>query len=87
MKLDTMVPRIQMAEVAKRTRIAVDVSPVVRRRLRLAAARRDVTLKEYVRQALERQLASDLPTALHAADDPVLAELWDNPEDAVYDRR
>ena len=76
-----------MAEVAKRTRIAVDVSPAVRRRLRLAAARRDLTLKEYVRQALERQLGSDLPSALHATDDPVLAELWDNPEDAVYDRR
>ena len=82
-----MVPRIQMAEVAKRTRIAVDVSPAIRRRLRLAAARRDLTLKEYVRQALERQLSSDLPSALHAAEDPVLEELWDNPEDAVYDRR
>ena len=75
-----------MADAAKRTRLAVDVTPAVRRRLRLAAARRDLTLKDYVRQALERQLAADLPSALHAADDPVLADLWDNSEDAVYDR-
>jgi hypothetical protein len=76
-----------MAEVAKRTRIAVDVTPTVRRRIRLAAARKDLTIREYVRQALDRQLESDLATALHAADDPVLADLWDNAADGVYDRR
>ena len=75
-----------MARPAKRTRLAVDVGPALLRRLRLAAARRDVTLKDYVQQALERQLAADLPSALQAGDDPVLCELWDNSEDAVYDR-
>jgi hypothetical protein len=58
----------------------------VARRTRIAAARRDVTLGDNV-MALERELACDLPSALHASDDPVLADLWDNPEDAVYDRR
>jgi hypothetical protein len=69
----------------RRTRLAVDLPLDVRRRAKVAAARRDVTLQQYVRGALERQLAEDVPHALHAADDPVLTELWDNDADAVYD--
>ena len=57
----------------------------MRRRVRIVAARRDLTLHEYVRRAVERQLAEDAPTALRAEDDPVLAELWANETDAVYD--
>ncbi len=68
-----------------RTRLTVDVDPDLRRRLRLVAARRDGTVTEYVRQVLERALDQDLPPALHAEEDPVLAELWDNDADAVYD--
>ncbi len=69
----------------KRTRLAVDLPADVRRRAKVAAARRDVTLQQYVRRALERQLAEDMPHAMHAAGDPLLAELWDNDADAVYD--
>lgn len=68
-----------------RPRISVDLSPAVRRRLRVVAARRDLSLQEYVRRAIERQLAEDAPAALRAEDDPVLAELWSNEADAVYD--
>jgi len=77
---------------AKRPRLSVDVSPSLRRRLRVAAARRDVTVGKYVLTALERQLQQDLRDdsdailALTATADPVLAELWDNPKDAAYDR-
>ena len=53
--------------------------------MRIVAARRDLTPQEYVRRAVERQLAEDAPTAIRAEDDPVLADLWDNPTDAVYD--
>jgi uncharacterized protein (DUF1778 family) len=76
----------------KRPRLSVDVSPSLRRRLRVAAARRDVTVGKYVLTALERQLQQDVREdadailALTAAADPVLAELWDNPRDAAYDR-
>jgi hypothetical protein len=76
----------------KRPRLSVDVSPSLRRRLRVAAARRDVTVGKYVLTALERQLQQDLKDdsdailALTAAADPVLAELWGNPKDAAYDR-
>ena len=68
-----------------RSRISVDLPDGVRRRLRMVAARRDLTLQEYVRRAVERQLAEDAPAALRAEDDPVLADLWSNEADAVYD--
>ena len=76
----------------KRPRISVDVLPQVRRRLRLAAARRDVTVRQYVLDAIEERLREDLgdddeeTLALTRKTDPVLADLWDNVKDAAYDR-
>lgn len=81
-----------METSAKRPRISIDVVPAMRRRLRLAAAKRDVTIRHYVLEAIEERLREDLGgedeelTALTAKTDPVLAELWDNPRDANYDR-
>jgi uncharacterized protein (DUF1778 family) len=76
---------------SKRPRISIDVSPEVRRRLRLAAAGRDVTIRQYVLEAIEERLNLDLGDegeehlTLTAKTDPVLAELWDNPKDSKYD--
>jgi uncharacterized protein (DUF1778 family) len=76
----------------KRPRISVDVAPELRRRLRVAAAKRDLTVRQYVLQAIRDRLQEDLGDesagmlALTAKADPVLAELWDNPRDAAYDR-
>jgi uncharacterized protein (DUF1778 family) len=80
-----------MESSTKRPRISVDVLPEVRRRLRMAAAKRDVTVRQYVLEAIEERLREDLDDsegmlALTARADPVLAELWDNPRDAEYDR-
>jgi uncharacterized protein (DUF1778 family) len=81
-----------MESSAKRPRISIDVLPEVRRRLRLAAAKRDLTIRQYVLEAIEERLREDLGDegegvlALTAKADPVLAELWDNPKDAEYDR-
>lgn len=81
-----------MESAAKRPRISVDVLPEVRRRLRLAAAKQDVTVRQYVLEAIEERLKEDLGDenegilALTGKADPVLAELWDNPRDAEYDR-
>jgi uncharacterized protein (DUF1778 family) len=76
-----------------RARLSIDVPREARRRIRLAAARRDQSIREYVWQAVEARLEQDLAeegpadvSALYATDDPVLAELWDNPDDAAYDR-
>ena len=81
-----------MESPSKRPRISVDVQPAVRRRLRLAAAKRDLTIRQYVLEAIEGRLREDLGDeregvlTLTAKGDPVLAELWDNPRDAAYDR-
>ncbi len=81
-----------MEPSAKRPRISVDVPPEVRRRLRLAAAKRDLTVRQYVLEAIEEQLREDLGEdsegvlTLTAKADPVLAELWDNRKDSEYDR-
>lgn len=76
----------------KRPRISVDVPPEVRRRLRLAAAKRDLTVGQYLMEAIEERLREDLGEdsegvlALTAKTDPVLAELWANRKDSEYDR-
>ena len=75
-------------------RLSIDVPVDVRRRIRVAAARRDQSIRDYVREAVEARLRHDLVddrsldlVALNEGADPVLAELWDNPKDAAYDRR
>jgi uncharacterized protein (DUF1778 family) len=81
-----------MESAAKRPRISLDVQPEVRRRLRLAAAKRDLSIRRYVLDAIEARLKEDLGDdgegmlGLTAKSDPVLAELWDNRQDAEYDR-
>lgn len=81
-----------MESSRKRPRISVDVLPEVRRRLRLAAAKRELSVRQYVIAAIEEQLREDLRDEDHgvmtltAKADPVLAELWDNPRDSAYDR-
>lgn len=80
-----------MSAAPKRPRISLDVNPEVRRRLRLAAAKRDLTLREYVLGAIEERLDEDLGPAgeeesfLSAKTDPVLAGVWKNRRDARYD--
>lgn len=81
-----------METLPKRPRISIDVVPEVRRRLRLAAAKRDLTIRQYVLEAIEERLREDLGDesegvlTLTAKADPVLADLWDNPRDSEYDR-
>lgn len=77
---------------ARRARLSIDVTPDARRRIRIAAARRDQSIREYVVEAVEARLREELGEddaagilTLGATTDPVLAELWDNPRDAAYD--
>lgn len=78
---------------SRRARLSIDVSPDARRRIHIAAARRDLSIRDYVWEAVEARLERDLVEDMAAADmvamneraDPVLAELWDNPKDAAYD--
>jgi len=81
-----------MKRAVQRPRISLDVTPAVRRRVRLAAAKRDVSVRQYIMDALQERLQDDLGDdgqevlALTAEADPVLASLWDNGKDAAYDR-
>ena len=77
----------------RRARLSIDVSPEARRRIHIAAAKRDQSIREYVWKAVEARLKEDLIDESSSADlialnertDPVLADLWDNPRDATYD--
>ena len=77
----------------RRARLSIDVSRDARRRIHIAAAKRDQSIRDYVWDAVEARLKHDLADELSAADlialteraDPVLAKLWDNPKDAAYD--
>lgn len=83
-----------MTTTAKRTRLTIDLPVEMKRRLRLIAAQRDVSIRQYVLETIEERLAKDWVElaeqegllALTAQSDPVLAELWDNEKDAAYDR-
>lgn len=81
-----------MSVSTKRPRLSIDLAPERRRRLRLAAAKRDLTVRQYVLETLEERLRKDLGTdaegllELTAKADPVLAALWGNPKDPAYDR-
>ena len=77
--------KVTMAPDAPRARLAIDLPADVRRQVRMAAARRDMSLQAYVRRALDRQLEEDAVDPLRAVEDPVLADLWADPENVVYD--
>ena len=78
----------------RRARLSIDVAREERRRIHIAAEKRDQSIREYVWEAVEARLKHDLAGELPAAQllalnertDPVLAELWDNPRDAAYDK-
>lgn len=78
----------------KRARLSIDLSLAAQRRIRKAAAQRALSVRQYVLEAVQQRLKEDLSEAieresllaLSAQTDPVLAELWDNSQDAAYDR-
>jgi hypothetical protein len=69
----------------EKARLTIDVEPALRARLKIAAARRGVSMRQLCLHALERELGEEDFQPLNWKSDPVLAELWDNEEDAVYD--
>jgi uncharacterized protein (DUF1778 family) len=78
----------------RRARLSIDVPREARRRIHIAAAKRDQSIRDYVWEAVEARLTRDLADELSAADlvalneraDPALADLWNNPKDAAYDK-
>lgn len=72
-----------------RARLSIDLTTEQRRRVRLAAAHRDTSIRDYVVTAILTRLAEDEErsglTTLRETSDPVLGELWKNDTDAAYD--
>jgi hypothetical protein len=83
-----------MATSLKRTRLTIDLPMDTKRRLRLVAAQRDISMRQYLLETIERQLAEDwmelaeqeVLLALTGRADPALEELWNNEKDAAYDQ-
>ena len=82
-----------MANQQRRVRLSIDVPREARRRLHIAAASRDQSVREYVWEAVEARLKQDLADAAESGlialtehADPVLANLWKNRKDAAYDK-
>ena len=70
---------------ADRARLTIDLDRALHERLKVVSARKRTTMREYCVQAVERRLAEEPAEYLTAEADPVLAELWDNEDDAVFD--
>lgn len=75
----------------KRVRLSVEVEPNLHRRVKIAATRRDMTLKDYVVRVLEG-IAEEEEEArgggsvdLARLSAAVFARDWESEEDAVYD--
>jgi hypothetical protein len=83
-----------MVTTVKRSRLTIDLPVEMKRRLRLVAAQRDISVRQYLLEVIEQQVAEDWVElaeqegllALTAQADSVLADLWDNEKDAAYDR-
>lgn len=83
-----------MGTDSNRTRLTIDLPPKIKQHLRLVAAQRDISMREYIIETLEEKLARDLVElaeqegllALSARADTVLTELWDIEKDSAYDQ-
>jgi len=71
--------------VTERARLTLDLDPELHGRLKVIAARKRTTMRQYCVEAIEHRIAEERGEYLTAEEAPVLAELWDNPDDAIYD--
>jgi Protein of unknown function (DUF2442) len=78
------------AKAFRRQRLEIAIHHEIAAPLKRAAARRDLSVRQYVTHAIQDCIRADLigaDTAVMASStDPALAELWNNRRDAVYDR-
>jgi predicted metal-dependent RNase len=54
-------PNDQPGQASKRTRLMIDISPDLRRRIKIAAARQDLSMKDYVERILEQVVPAETP--------------------------
>jgi len=71
--------------VVEKARLTLDLAPDMHERLKVIAARKRTSMREYCVKAIESRIAEEPVEYLTARTDSVLAELWDNDDDAAYD--
>jgi plasmid stability protein len=72
--------------MTEKSRLTLDLTPELHRKLKVAAARRGQSMRELCIRAIEHEVESQQKKPyLTAAEAPLLAELWDNEFDAIYD--
>jgi len=65
--------------------LTLDLERSLHEKLKVVSARKRQSMRDYCTTAILRQLSEEPAEYLTAENDPVLAELWDNDDDAVYD--
>lgn len=77
----------------ERARLSLDVSPDLRRRIKLIAVRRDLTVREFAERALlreveneEKKLARAEGKGWSAISEPSFARDWNSDQDSAYDQ-
>jgi hypothetical protein len=88
--LGTRPFNVRARKTSERPRLEIAIRREVAGRLKRAAARRDLTVRQYVLDAIEDRIHADLAgehiEVMTWRTDPVLAQLWSNRRDAAYDQ-
>lgn len=74
-----------MSALRKRVRLSIDIDPQLRRTLKMVAAARDESLRDYVVSVLEQAVEQDESRAWWAISSRAFARDWESDEDRVYD--
>ena len=69
----------------ERSRLTLDLDPSLHNAVKILAARKGTSMRQFCVEALELHVKEETSEYLTAEEAPLLAALWDNEEDAVYD--
>lgn len=79
---------MEAKEKRRRVRLSLEVEPELHRRVKLAATRRDMTIREYVVGILEESAGDEVggqTETLPRMSASAFARDWDSEEDRAYD--
>jgi hypothetical protein len=69
--------------MGEKARLTLDMEPELHRRVKMMAVRKGLSMRDFCVGAIQDRLALELGKTI--GPDPVLEELWDNEDDAVFD--
>ena len=73
-----------------RERLSIDVTPEERRRVKAVAALSGKSVREFVLESIREKIAREVEDrdldAMMASPCSALEKLWDNDQDAIYDK-